>query len=319
MRRNDYDVTDSIRTTDPEAVAGEVVRIYRTLYNGTPVPELERAFRTTSSLYPGRHPGLPALRHRVPRHPARARCHPGHGAADGRLRSSSRRKRRFAEPAARRLRVGVATRCSTTSATCAGVTTTATASAPSTRSRTSPAARAYLRRYVGELGSTPLRPVGAHAGALHRLRAPGGNHPVSDTLLRRVGQMLGTADIIAQMSDRCYLEKCRDRLYPGVRARRARRTQACRRPHAAVLFASGDDLVQKTPGFYQGALKRLDLQLARAYEYAATHFGGQNLYLDEMQKNVELRAERGGRPVRRACGAIRRARSRRRPRPTRRT
>jgi hypothetical protein len=44
--------------------------------------------------------------------------------------------------------------------------------------------------------------------------------------------------------------------------------------------------VQKTPAFYQSASKRLDLQLARAYEYAGHHFGGQNLYLEEMQKNV---------------------------------
>src|SRR5215472_7209847 len=28
-----------------------------------------------------------------------------------------------------------------------------------------------------------------------------------------VGHLLGTADMIAQMADRCYLEKCRDRLY----------------------------------------------------------------------------------------------------------
>ena len=34
------------------------------------------------------------------------------------------------------------------------------------------------------------------------------------------------------------------------------------------------------------ASKRLDLQLARAYEYAARHFGGRNLYVEEMQKNV---------------------------------
>ena len=27
------------------------------------------------------------------------------------------------------------------------------------------------------------------------------------------GHLLGTADLIAQMADRCYLEKCRDRLY----------------------------------------------------------------------------------------------------------
>ena len=29
-----------------------------------------------------------------------------------------------------------------------------------------------------------------------------------------VGHLLGTADLVAQISDRCYLEKCRDRLYP---------------------------------------------------------------------------------------------------------
>jgi len=50
-----------------------------------------------------------------------------------------------------------------------------------------------------------------------------------DPLLRRVGEMLGTADIIAQMSDRCYLEKCRDRLYPEFVTGRAHPSQAARR------------------------------------------------------------------------------------------
>jgi len=109
--------------------------------------------------------------------------------------------------------------------------------------------------------------------------------PLEDKLLRRVGHMLGTADIIAQMADRCYLEKCRDRLYPefvlgGLAKKKlpGGRTQ--------IMFSSGDDLVRKTPGFYMNAAKRLDLQLARAYEYAERHFEGQNLYLEEMQKNV---------------------------------
>jgi hypothetical protein len=102
--------------------------------------------------------------------------------------------------------------------------------------------------------------------------------------------MLGTADIIAQMSDRCYLEKCRDRLFPEfVLGNLAGRKRANGGPSGRTLpvFASGEELVQKTPSFYQGALKRLDLQLARAYEYAARHFDGPNLYLDEMRKNVE--------------------------------
>jgi hypothetical protein len=88
------------------------------------------------------------------------------------------------------------------------------------------------------------------------------------------------------MSDRCYLEKCRDRLYPefllGGLARK-------RMPDGRieVLFSSGDDLVRKTPGFYVNAVKRLDSQLNGVYIYAEKHFGGQNLYLEEMRKNVE--------------------------------
>jgi hypothetical protein len=126
---------------------------------------------------------------------------------------------------------------------------------------------------------------------------------LDDPQLRRVGEILGTADIIAQMSDRCYLEKCRDRLYPefllGGLARR-------RQPDGRVVtvFESGDDLVRKTPGFYFNAMKRLDEQLHRAYTYAETHFGGRNPYLEEMDKNVRYAqvasAASGHDPLRRA-------------------
>jgi len=37
---------------------------------------------------------------------------------------------------------------------------------------------------------------------------------LADSRDRKLGHLLGTADLIAQMADRCYLEKCRDRLYP---------------------------------------------------------------------------------------------------------
>ena len=54
--------------------------------------------------------------------------------------------------------------------------------------------------------------------------------------------------------------------------------------------------MRKTPGFYMNAAKRLDLQLARAYEYAERHFKGQNLYLEEMQKNVRYAQAVGDAP-----------------------
>src|SRR5260221_8115346 len=99
---------------------------------------------------------------------------------------------------------------------------------------------------------------------------------------RLMGHLLGPGDIIGKMSARCYLEKCRARLYPefvlgNLGAPRGRRLP---------VFASSADLVAKTPGFYEGATRRLEGQLGRTYEYAARHFGGANLYLDGMRRNV---------------------------------
>lgn len=101
---------------------------------------------------------------------------------------------------------------------------------------------------------------------------------------------MGTADMIAQMADRCYLEKCRDRLFPefvdgGLAARDGndRRT--------SLQFTSATDLVVKTPIFYREAMARLDDQLGRAYRYAETHFGGPNLYLEAIERNVEFATE----------------------------
>ena len=37
----------------------------------------------------------------------------------------------------------------------------------------------------------------------------------------------------------------------------------------------------------EDACRRLDDKLGRSYEYAVRHFGGPNLYLDEMRKNID--------------------------------
>ena len=42
----------------------------------------------------------------------------------------------------------------------------------------------------------------------------------------------------------------------------------------------------KTPQFYRGAKKRLVETLMGAYRYAEKHFGGQNLYLEAVEKNI---------------------------------
>jgi hypothetical protein len=51
MRRNDHDVTDTVRTTDATAVGTEVLRIYRALYPGAAADPLQRGFDHAVRLY----------------------------------------------------------------------------------------------------------------------------------------------------------------------------------------------------------------------------------------------------------------------------
>ena len=72
----------------------------------------------------------------------------------------------------------------------------------------------HLHRYLPRIGLRRYAVAGAILVHYTGYERRAESIPLNDTLLRRVGHMLGTADIIAQMADRCYLEKCRDRLYP---------------------------------------------------------------------------------------------------------
>jgi hypothetical protein len=289
MRRNDHDVTDRVRTTDLTQVSAEVMRLYRGLYNGTPSGAIERGFADIGRLYRGDHPDYRPcdteyhdIQHVLDVTLAMARL------MDGYERSRKVTRSRVSDspalPAAcyslgvitalfhdfgylrrrgdRRHRYG----------------------AEYTLTHVTRGAR-HLHRYLPRIGLKRYAESGATLVHYTGYERPAESIPLNDTLLRRVGHMLGTADIIAQMSDRCYLEKCRDRLYPEFVLGGLTRKKL---PGGGtqILFTSGDDLVRKTPGFYMNAAKRLDLQLARAYEYAGRHFKGQNLYLEEMQKNV---------------------------------
>ena len=50
--------------------------------------------------------------------------------------------------------------------------------------------------------------------------------------------------------------------------------------------SSPEELVSNTPEFYRSAMSRLDGALGGVYRYAEDHFGGRNLYLEEIDKNV---------------------------------
>jgi hypothetical protein len=293
MRRNDHDVTNRIRTTDLKQVSGEVARIYKGLYNGTPSTPIKRGFADIGRLYSGKYPGFKPcdteyhdIQHVLDVTLAMARLMDGYERSRngspalpaacfslgvisalfhdfGYLRRRSDRRHRY------------------------GAEYTLTHVTRGSR---------HLRRYLPRIGLKRYASAGATLVHYTGYERPAETIPLNDMLLRRVGHMLGTADIIAQMADRCYLEKCRDRLYPEfVLGGLTKKRLASGREE--ILFTSGDDLVRKTPSFYLNAAKRLDLQLARAYEYAGRHFKGQNLYLEEMQKNVRYAQAVGSAPT----------------------
>jgi len=103
-----------------------------------------------------------------------------------------------------------------------------------------------------------------------------------------LGHLLGTADMIAQMADRCYIEKCRDRLYPEfVLGGVALSVNA--EGDRGVRYASGLDLLRQTPQFMQDTLdKRLDGQFGSAYRYLESLFDGRNPYIDGIKRSQDF-------------------------------
>lgn len=109
---------------------------------------------------------------------------------------------------------------------------------------------------------------------------------VTDPLDRQLGALVGSADLIAQMSDRLYLEKCQKYLYEefvlgGIAQQRTKTGET------KIVYSSPEDLLQKTPMFYATAVqKRLREEFKGVCDYAALSLGGVNLYLEAIERNM---------------------------------
>jgi hypothetical protein len=279
-RRNEFDVTDRINTTVPDAVSGEVFRIYQTLYQRADPDNLVQAFDDVARLYRGDYPGYRAcdtsyhdIQHVLDVTLAMARL------MDGCVRGTNARVLderlfRFGIIAALYHDCGyIRHRRDTRHAN----------GAEYTKTHVSRGGR-FLEQYLPTVGMADL----AHAAA-PTLHFTGYEVPVSairvEPQFRLIGNLLGSADILAQMADRCYLEKCHDRLYPEfVSGGIARQTKPD--GEEQVVFESAAHLIFQTPRFYHSAKKRLDVDLAGYCSYVEKHFGGENVYFAELEKNI---------------------------------
>jgi hypothetical protein len=281
-RRSEFDVTDRIDTTKPDAVAGEVARIYESLYQLGASGAMSQAFSDVARMYRGEYPGY---------HPCDTDYHDIQHVLDvtlamARLMDGCVRATHVKTLGERLFELGVVTALFHD---CGYIRhrkdTRHQYGAEYTLTHVSRGAR-FLEDYLPTLGMGEFTEAATRLIHFTGYEVPINRIRVSGPEFRLLGSLLGSADILAQMADRCYLEKCHDRLYPefvlgGVTRRRlADDTEE-------VLYRSASDLVTNVPRFYEGASKRLEQDLGGQYVYAEKHFGDQNLYLDAVSKNVE--------------------------------
>jgi len=145
----------------------------------------------------------------------------------------------------------------------------------------------FLRSYLPRIG------LASHVEVISQLiHYTGYEKPIEEIQLddkrdEILGYIVGSADLFAQMADRCYLEKCRDRLYAEfvLGGMTSRMTAEGREE---VLYHSPEELLQKTPGFYQHMVRpRLDDKFHHVADYMKDYFNGQDPYQEEIDSNLQ--------------------------------
>jgi hypothetical protein len=283
-RRNDYDVTNTVQVSNPAAVRAAVRDLFAETFPGTSFDKLWLAFYDFERLFTGRYPGYLGcdttyhdMQHTLDMTLTLARL------VSGYERSVELHDRLGAA----RAQMAIITSLFHDSGYIRHETRDKAFvnGAEFTLHHVSRSAD-FLRRYLPELGL--VRDVGVASMIVH---FTGYELDLDDIELddpRDVicGHLIGTADMIAQMADRCYLEKCRDRLYNefvvgGVAVEHAKPGEY------TVRYRSGKDLLQKTPTFYQEVMRdRLNTKFNRVYRYIEVLYDGYNPYIEAIRNNM---------------------------------
>ncbi|MGH8634352.1 MAG: hypothetical protein ACRET7_09490 [Burkholderiales bacterium] len=288
LRRNEYDVTNRVNVEIADQVRDAVLEIYAARYPGEDLAPLRRAFEDMKALFAGRHPGYLAcdtlyhdLRHTLDMTLATARLIDGHDRVSAPADHLGARRAMFGVMVALLHDSGYIRRSSES-----GVEN----GAVFTKVHVSRSAE-FLRSYLPTIGFAPEANTAAQLTHFTGYELDLEQIGLKDAKDHLLGCIVGTSDLIAQMADRQYIEKCRDFLYREfVWGGIAREVQ----PDGleVVRYASPTDLVIKTPGFYQYlARPRLEKRLLGVDRYAEAHLDGPNLYQQEIERNMEYLRE----------------------------
>lgn len=283
-RRSDYDVTNAVQVSDPAAVCGAVAELFSALYPSTDFQPVETAFREFELAFRGHADGFHGvettyhdLQHTLDVTLAMMRL------IDGYERAADTSGRKLGPE---RAAVGLITALFHDAGYLRRTHDTRHRhGAEYTRVHVSRSAR-MLEDLLPDLGFGSAAPIAAEMVHFTGYERPFEQIVIADPLWVKTGHLLGTADMLAQMADRCYLEKCRDRLYEEFEMGGIARMRA---PDGreVINYRSAQDLLQKTPDFCSATLsQRLGEKFGHAHRYMNGHFGGDNLYLDAINKSL---------------------------------
>ena len=288
VRLNQNDVTNRINVEDADQVRDAVVAIYRARYPGTDLGPLVRAFGDVKALFEGRYPGYLAcdtlyhdMRHTLDMTLAMARLVDGHDRSCAASEQLGARRAMLGIIVALLHDSGYMRRISEKDVPNGAVFTKVHVSRSAD----------FLRHYLPERGFSAEAVLAAQLAHFTGYEFDVDDIRIPEGKDRMLGYMVGTADLLGQMSDRMYLEKCRDFLYEEfVWGHIARETLPD--GHEIVRYASPEDLILKTPGFYEYvARQRIEKKLGGADRYAHAHFDGPSLYQSAIDSNMHFLRE----------------------------
>jgi hypothetical protein len=282
-RQSHFDVTNTVMISDPRAVAREVCRLLRRIHPKADLAPVRKAFETFTRIYSGTLPGYHGCdtwyhdaQHSLDCTLAMARLLDGHERTAGRRNRLGHRRARLGVICALFHDVGYIRRLDETQFRNGAELTLCHV----TRSGE------FLAEFLPTVGfAREARMVSklvhftGYEMALDAIKV----HEPRD---RQLGFLLGTADLMAQMADRNYPEKCRDFLYHEfVACGLAGEPALGKKP----IYTSPDDLLRKTPEFARKIFNdRLDGYFEGAYRYIEDHFGGANPYLAEIRRHIDF-------------------------------
>jgi hypothetical protein len=281
-RQSHYDVTNTVMISDPRAVTREVCRLLHRVYPKSDLAPVRKAFDTFTRIYSGTLPGYHGCdtwyhdaQHSLDCTLAMARLLDGHERTAGRNRLGDRRAR-LGVICALFHDVGYIRRLDETQFRNGAELTLCHV----TRSGE------FLAEFLPTVGFAREAPMARKLVHFTGYEMPLDAIRVHGDKDRQLGFLLGTADLMAQMADRNYPEKCRDFLYHEfVACGLAGQPTDDRHP----LYTSPDDLLRKTPEFARKLFNdRLDGYFEGAYRYIEDHFGGRNPYLAEIRRHIDF-------------------------------